>query len=96
MRQPDFAEQCASHVSYSHQLAWKPCVIQGLAGTSAKPVLGSCNTCEKCMIVAELPGLMCDRSDAVPRLSYASVEGIFVELVRASPVRRAASDVKNR
>lgn len=36
------------------------------------------------------------RSDAVPRLSYASVEGIFVELVGASPVRRAASDVKHR
>ena len=39
---------------------------------------------------------MFDRSDAVPRLSYASVEGIFVELVGASPVRRAASDVRNR
>ena len=39
---------------------------------------------------------MCNRSDAVPRLSYASVEGIFVELVGASPVRRAANDVKNR
>ncbi|KAA6423739.1 MAG: hypothetical protein FRX49_06310, partial [Trebouxia sp. A1-2] len=36
------------------------------------------------------------RSDAVPRLSYASVEGIFVELVDASPVRRAANDVKYR
>jgi len=32
----------------------------------------------------------------VPRLSYASVEGIFVELVGASPVRRAANDVKYR
>ena len=39
---------------------------------------------------------MCCRSDAVPRLSYASVEGIFVELVGASPVRRAANDVKTR
>ncbi|KAL0036871.1 hypothetical protein WJX77_003190 [Trebouxia sp. C0004] len=36
------------------------------------------------------------RSDAVPRLSYASVEGVFVELVGASPVRRAANDVKYR
>ena len=36
------------------------------------------------------------RSDVVPRLSYASVEGIFMELVSASPVRRAANDVKNR
>lgn len=32
----------------------------------------------------------------MPRLSYASVEGIFVELVGASPVRRAANDVKYR
>lgn len=39
---------------------------------------------------------LCCRSDAVPRLSYASVEGIFVELVGASPVRRAANDVKHR
>lgn len=36
------------------------------------------------------------RSDVVPRLSYASVEGIFMELVSASPVRRAANDVKSR
>lgn len=33
------------------------------------------------------------RSDAVPRLSYSSVEGIFVELVNASPVRKAMQDV---
>ena len=28
------------------------------------------------------------RSDFVPRLTYASVEGMFLELVDASPVRR--------
>ena len=33
------------------------------------------------------------RCDAVPRLSYSSVEGIFVELVNASPVRKAMQDV---
>ncbi len=31
------------------------------------------------------------RSDFVPRLTYASVEGMFLELVDASPVRRHAS-----
>ena len=36
------------------------------------------------------------RSDAVPRLSYSSVEGIFVELVNASPVRKAMQDVSRK
>ena len=31
------------------------------------------------------------RSDFVPRLTYASVEGMFLELVDASPVRRHVS-----
>lgn len=86
--------QCC--VSYIHQLTWRPCDIQLVTGTSLKPELGSCNTGKNCMIVTKIPEVVCDRSDAVPRLSYASVEGIFVELVGASPVRRAASDVKNR
>ena len=36
------------------------------------------------------------RCDAVPRLSYPSVEGIFVELVNASPVRKAMQDVSRK
>lgn len=31
------------------------------------------------------------RADVVPRLSYASVEGAFLDLVNSSPVRNAAT-----
>lgn len=36
------------------------------------------------------------RADVVPRLSYASVEGAFLDLVNSSPVRNAAASLSRK
>lgn len=66
------------------------CTVQ----QGAVPLTASaCNTgpAWRTLVVFKAP--LVRRSDAVPRLSYSSVEGIFVELVNASPVRKAMQDV---